>query len=67
MAMDVFGGVADLYEHARPAYPAEIAEAVLAYHGSTPASVVDIGAPLTCVEPDERMAAVWLPPQGGDS
>ncbi|MET7877683.1 class I SAM-dependent methyltransferase [Micromonospora profundi] len=71
MAIDVFGGVADLYEHARPDYPAEIAEAVLAYHGGTPASVVEIGAgtgkgtdvlvrigaPLTCVEPDERMAA----------
>ncbi|MEU1811082.1 class I SAM-dependent methyltransferase [Micromonospora aurantiaca (nom. illeg.)] len=69
--MDVFGTVADLYERARPGYPPEIAEAILAHHGGTPASVAEVGAgtgkgsdvlvrlgaPLTCVEPDARMAA----------
>ncbi len=67
----LFGTVADLYERARPGYPPEIAESILAYHGGTPASVVEIGAgtgkgtdvlarlgaPLTCVEPDALMAA----------
>ncbi|MBY8875933.1 methyltransferase domain-containing protein [Micromonospora sp. PLK6-60] len=70
--MDVFGPVADLYETARPGYPAEIADAIVAYHGGAPTSVVEIGAgtgkgtdvlariaaPLTCVEPDPRMAAL---------
>ncbi|MGC4894551.1 class I SAM-dependent methyltransferase [Micromonospora sp. DT31] len=69
--MDVFGAVAEQYEHARPGYPPEITEAILAYHGGTPTSVVEVaagtgkgtevlvplGAPLTCVEPDPRMAA----------
>ncbi|MFJ1539436.1 class I SAM-dependent methyltransferase [Micromonospora chalcea] len=69
--MNVFGTVADLYERVRPGYPPEIAASILAYHGGTPASVVEvgagtgkgtdvlvrIGAPLTCVEPDARMAA----------
>ena len=70
--MDVFGSVADLYETARPGYPPEVADAILAYCGSAPASVVEvgagtgkgtevlatIGAPLTCIEPDPRMAAL---------
>ncbi|MFJ8202708.1 methyltransferase domain-containing protein [Micromonospora chalcea] len=69
--MKLFGTVADLYERARPGYPPEIAESILAYHGGTPASVVEVGAgtgkgtevlarlgaPLTCLEPDARMAA----------
>jgi SAM-dependent methyltransferase len=70
--MEVFGRVADLYETARPGYPPELAAAILGYHGGTPASVAEIGAgtgkgtevlaalgaPLICVEPDERMSAV---------
>ena len=70
--MNVFGSVADLYETARPGYPPELADAILAYCGSVPASVVEIGAgtgkgtevlaaigaPLTCIEPDPRMAAL---------
>ncbi|WDZ83842.1 class I SAM-dependent methyltransferase [Micromonospora cathayae] len=69
--MDVFGPVADLYDSVRPGYPPEITDAVLAYHGGTPTSVVEVGAgtgkgtdvlarlgaPLTCIEPDPRMAA----------
>ncbi|GIJ24897.1 hypothetical protein Vqi01_00590 [Micromonospora qiuiae] len=69
--MDVFGQVADLYESTRPGYPPDIADAIVAYHGGPPASVVEIGAgtgkgtevlarigaPLTCVEPDPRLAA----------
>lgn len=70
--MDTFGSVADLYETTRPGYPPTLADAILAYHGSVPTSVVEvgagtgkgtevlatIGAPLLCVEPDPRMAAV---------
>ncbi|MGI5211795.1 class I SAM-dependent methyltransferase [Plantactinospora sp. CA-290183] len=70
--VDVFGSVADQYETARPGYPPEIADEIVAYHGGTPASVVEIGAgtgkgtevlarigaPLTCLEPDPRMAAL---------
>ncbi|MDO3705697.1 class I SAM-dependent methyltransferase [Micromonospora sp. C28SCA-DRY-2] len=68
----VFGDVADLYDDARPGYPATIAEAIRAYHGGAPTRVVELGAgtgkatevllrldaPITCVEPDPRMAAV---------
>lgn len=68
----VFGDVADLYDDARPGYPVVIADAVRAYHGGAPAHVVELGAgtgkatevllrlgaPLTCVEPDPRMAAL---------
>ena len=68
----VFGEVADVYDRVRPGYPAEIASSILAYHGAEPAQVVEIGAgtgkgtevllrlgaPMTCVEPDPRMAAV---------
>jgi hypothetical protein len=68
--VDIFGSVADLYETTRPGYPPALADAILAYHGGVPASVVEIGtgkgtevlarlvAPLTCIEPDLRMAAV---------
>jgi Methyltransferase domain len=70
--MNLFGTVADLYDTARPGYPPEIADSIVKYHGRTPASVVEIGAgtgkgttvlarigaPLTCVEPDTKMAAV---------
>ncbi|MEV4640513.1 methyltransferase domain-containing protein [Actinoplanes sp. NPDC049548] len=69
--MDVFGSVADLYETARPGYPPGIADEIVAFHGGTPASMVEIGAgtgkgtevlarigaPLTCLEPDPQMAA----------
>ncbi|BFU42461.1 class I SAM-dependent methyltransferase [Krasilnikovia sp. MM14-A1004] len=68
----VFGEVAALYDDIRPGYPGELLDAVLAYHGGAPSAVVDIGAgtgqgtahllrlgaPVTCVEPDARMAAV---------
>src|SRR4051812_41731103 len=68
--MDVFGAVADLYEKQRPGYPPAVADAIIAYHGGVPASVAEIGAgtgkgtevlaaigaPLTCIEPDLRMA-----------
>lgn len=68
----VFGEVAEVYDEVRPGYPPEIAEAVLAYHGGVPDEVVELGAgtgkgtevllrlgaPVTCVEPDPRMAAV---------
>ncbi len=70
--MDVFGSVADLYEKERPGYPAEVADAIVAYYGGAPASVAEIGAgtgkgtevlaaigvPLTCIEPDPRMAVL---------
>ncbi|PRX21327.1 class I SAM-dependent methyltransferase [Actinoplanes italicus] len=70
--MDVFGSVAELYETARPGYPPEIAAAIVDHHGGRPASVAEIGAgtgkgtevlaaigaPLTCIEPDPRMAAL---------
>ncbi|MEV5695638.1 class I SAM-dependent methyltransferase [Micromonospora globbae] len=67
----VFGEVADTYDDVRPGYPAGVAEAIRDYHGTTPAHVVEIGAgtgkgtsvllrlgaPVTCLEPDPRMAA----------
>ncbi|WBC07513.1 class I SAM-dependent methyltransferase [Micromonospora sp. WMMA1947] len=70
--MNVFGHVAALYERERPAYPAGVADAIVAYHGSGPASVAEIGAgtgkgtevlaaigaPLICIEPDPRMAGL---------
>ncbi|MEV0900803.1 class I SAM-dependent methyltransferase [Actinoplanes sp. NPDC049802] len=70
--MDVFGAVADLYEQARPGYPPEVTAAIIDYHGGSPASVAEIGAgtgkgteilaaigaPLTCIEPDPRMAGL---------
>jgi trans-aconitate methyltransferase len=68
----IFGEVADVYDEIRPGYPTRIAETILAYHGSVPASVVELGAgtgkgtevlvelgaPLSCVEPDPRMSAI---------
>ena len=70
--MDVFGAVADRYHAVRPGYPPQIADAILAYHGATPTSIVEVGAGtgkgtdvlarihanLTCIEPDPRMAAL---------
>ena len=68
----VFGEVADVYDRVRPGYPAEIATAIVAHHGRVPAQVTEIGAgtgkgtevlaligaPIGCIEPDARMAAV---------
>ncbi|WP_165823228.1 class I SAM-dependent methyltransferase [Micromonospora globispora] len=68
----LFGEVSDSYHEARPGYPPAIAEAILAYHGEVPARLVEVGAgtglatgvllglgaPMTCVEPDARMAEV---------
>lgn len=68
----VFGEVAALYDEVRPEHPAELATAVLTYAGDPPRSAVEIGAgtgkatklfagrgfPITCLEPDERMAAL---------
>ncbi|MGK5740586.1 class I SAM-dependent methyltransferase [Micromonospora sp. URMC 103] len=67
----VFGEVADTYHDVRPGYPEAIADAVRDYHGATPERIVEIGAgtgtgtrallrlgaPITCLEPDPRMAA----------
>jgi SAM-dependent methyltransferase len=67
----VFGEVASLYDAVRPDLPPEIAGLVLSFVGSTPMSAAEIGAgtgkatalfagrgfPITCVEPDPRMAA----------
>ncbi|NES15971.1 MULTISPECIES: trans-aconitate 2-methyltransferase [Micromonospora] len=67
----LFGEVAGEYDEARPGYPPEIVDAVRAYHGGVPAALVEVGAgtglatrtllglgaPMTCVEPDRRMAA----------
>jgi trans-aconitate methyltransferase len=67
----VFGEVASLYDAVRPDLPREITGLVLSFAGSTPMSAAEIGAgtgkatvlfagrgfPITCVEPDPRMAA----------
>lgn len=67
----LFGEVAGEYDEARPGYPAKIVDAVRAYHGGVPGALVEVGAgtglatrtllglgaPMTCVEPDRRMAA----------
>ncbi|MFF5173398.1 class I SAM-dependent methyltransferase [Micromonospora sp. NPDC000089] len=69
---DVFGEVADSYSTARPGYPADLAQAILTYHGRRPELLVEVGAGTglatellvglaartTCVEPDARMAEV---------
>jgi SAM-dependent methyltransferase len=66
-----FGEVADLYDEVRPDLPASLAEHVLSYAGPV-TSAVEVGAgtgkatilfarrgfPITCVEPDARMAAI---------
>ncbi len=68
----IFGPIAEMYDDVRPGYPPEILDTVLAFHGGTPASAVDLGAgtgkatellvrlgvPIICVEPDPGMAAV---------
>jgi SAM-dependent methyltransferase len=68
----IFGSVAAMYDDVRPGYPRAIADAIVAFHGRVPATIVEvgagtgkgteilvrIGAAVTCVEPDERMAAV---------
>jgi trans-aconitate methyltransferase len=68
----VFGEVAALYDDVRLGYPEELLEVLTAYHGGAPSSVVDLGAgtgkgtelllrlgaPVTAVEPDPRMAEV---------
>src|SRR5690348_10321039 len=68
----VFGEVAALYDDVRLGYPDELLETLVAYHGGVPSSVVDLGAgtgkatelllrlgaPVTAVEPDPRMAQV---------
>lgn len=67
----VFGEVAALYDDVRPGYPSAAGQAVVDYAG-TIERAAEIGAgtgkatalfagrgfPLTCVEPDERMAAL---------
>lgn len=64
-----FGEVAELYDAVRPEHPPEIAGLVLSYAG-TPSTAAEIGAgtgkatalfagrgfPITCIEPDPRMA-----------
>jgi SAM-dependent methyltransferase len=68
----IFGAVAGMYDDVRPGYPDAVADAIAAFAGGTPASVVELGAgtgkgtevllrlgaPVTCVEPDPRMADV---------
>jgi SAM-dependent methyltransferase len=66
----VFGEVADDYDRARPGYPEQLVEDVLAAAGDGPALEVGAGTgkataafasrvdDLTCIEPDPRMAAV---------
>ncbi|MDG4801270.1 class I SAM-dependent methyltransferase [Micromonospora sp. WMMD980] len=68
----LFGETADIYHEARPGYPVEIADAIRAYHGGSPDTLVEVGAgtglatavllalgaATTCVEPDVRMARV---------
>lgn len=60
-----------MYDDVRPGYPAEVLDSIVDFHGG-PASVAELGAgtgkgtellvrlgvPVTCVEPDPRMAAV---------
>lgn len=68
----VFGEVATTYDDVRPGYPASLTTEIAAYAGPLPHGIVEIGAgtgkatglftplgaPVTCVEPDPRMAAV---------
>ncbi|WP_433370296.1 class I SAM-dependent methyltransferase [Actinoplanes sp. CA-142083] len=68
----VFGEVASMYDDARPGYPDDVRESILDRLGGPPAEVVELGAgtgkatglllglgaPLTAIEPDPRMAAV---------
>ncbi|MER7007944.1 class I SAM-dependent methyltransferase [Dactylosporangium sp. NPDC000555] len=62
--------VADVYDDVRPGFAPGLAEAIAVYHGRPPGRVPEtgvgkgtevlrgLGGALTCVEPDERMAAV---------
>ena len=66
----IFGAVASMYDDVRPGYPAEVLDAIVDFQGG-PTSVAELGAgtgkgtellvrlgmPVTCVEPDPRMAA----------
>ncbi|WP_433297868.1 class I SAM-dependent methyltransferase [Actinoplanes sp. CA-030573] len=66
----VFGEVASIYDDVRPGYPDEVRQAIIAYAGKPPRAIVELGAgtgkatelllrlgaPLTAVEPDPRMA-----------
>lgn len=68
----IFGEVAETYDDVRPGYPASLAPMIAAYAGPSLTSVVEVaagtgkgtallahlGVPITCVEPDPRMAAV---------
>lgn len=68
----LFGSVALEYEDVRPGYPPSLASAIAEYAGGPPSRIVEVGAgtgkgtevlallgvPLTCVEPDARMAGV---------
>ncbi|MFC7275600.1 class I SAM-dependent methyltransferase [Paractinoplanes rhizophilus] len=68
----IFGEVASMYDDVRPGYPDDVREKILDRLGRPPAEVVEIGAgtgkatglllglgaPLTAIEPDPRMAAV---------
>jgi trans-aconitate methyltransferase len=71
VVVKLFGSVAETYQQIRPGYELSIADDILAYHGSRPGTVAEIGAGtgkatqvlqtlggrLICVEPDPRMAA----------
>jgi SAM-dependent methyltransferase len=67
----LFGQVADSYDDVRPGYPAAITGAIAAYAGAVDTVVelgsgtgkgtkilAGLGAPITCIEPDPRMAAL---------
>jgi SAM-dependent methyltransferase len=67
----VFGEVAEAYDDVRPGYPDGLGPAILGYHGPVTSVLeiasgtgkgteilVGLGAPVTCVEPDPRMAAI---------
>src|SRR4051794_27100887 len=66
----VFGEVADLYDDVRPGYPAELSRAVAerapagdvvdigAGTGKGTEVLLGLGAKVTAIEPDARMAAV---------
>jgi SAM-dependent methyltransferase len=70
----VFGRVAALYDDVRPGYPDAVLDAIVSFHGGPPRSVIEpgagtgkgtellvrLGVPITCVEPDPRMAAVLV-------
>jgi SAM-dependent methyltransferase len=66
----IFGAVAGMYDDVRPGYPDALRDAIVDYHGGIPESVAELGAgtgkgtellvrlgaPVTCIEPDPRMA-----------